>query len=195
MKPGDVVWDIGANIGYYTLELAKQVGANGWVVAIEPSPSSATKISEALQAQQVINASLINVALGSRNGIAQFEVGDDPTSVTNHVVLDTATSKGQIIEVPIHTGDSLINRFELRRPNIIKLDVEGHELECLRGLEEILKSQELRAIFVEVHFAALEAMGDRLAPIKIENLLVNAGFRSVIWIDSSHIGAFNKTIN
>jgi hypothetical protein len=72
-------------------------------------------------------------------------------------------------------------------PNVAKIDVEGSELEVIRGMPKLLKLKQLRA-FIEVHFKALEEGGNLMAPNEIVNLLSREGF-SVEWIDFSHISA------
>jgi hypothetical protein len=73
-------------------------------------------------------------------------------------------------------------------PQVIKVDVEGFEEQVFLGMRETLQSRQVRTIFCEMHFGILEERGDRMAPVRIEKMLKDLGFR-VSWIDASHLGA------
>ncbi len=95
--------------------------------------------------------------------------------------------------VKVTTGDQLIAFKKVSPPNVIKIDVEGFELEVLQVLEHTLRSPQCRAVFVEVHFGILDRRGDRYAPLKVASLLQGAGHRTR-WVDASHIAA-ERTIS
>jgi hypothetical protein len=78
--------------------------------------------------------------------------------------------------------------FALPTPNVIKIDVEGYELEVIEGLPRVLSSKELRSVFVEVHFSLLHNRKLDRAPAAILQTLRRHGFQ-VHWVDPSHIGA------
>jgi hypothetical protein len=69
---------------------------------------------------------------------------------------------------------------------VVKLDVEGFELDVLRGLGALLRSPELRTLGIEVHFGILQERGIGDAPRRLERLLCEAGFRCA-WTDPSHV--------
>ncbi len=71
---------------------------------------------------------------------------------------------------------------------MIKVDVEGFEEEVLQGMGEMLTSPELRSVLVEVHFMKLELRGKATAPVRIEKLLRDKGFKTN-WVDASHLFA------
>ena len=83
-------------------------------------------------------------------------------------------------------ADDLIHQEKLPPPNVLKVDVEGYELEALSGFGDLLRSTELRSIFIEVHFALLHERGLDHAPDEIDAMLTRAGFK-VRWLDLSHI--------
>ena len=90
--------------------------------------------------------------------------------------------------IAVVSGDEIIAKNDARAPNLIKIDVEGHELEVLEGMTATLKRPELRELFVEVHFAVLEEQGRRHVPSAIEGLLMSSGFK-LTWVDPSHLHA------
>jgi hypothetical protein len=73
-------------------------------------------------------------------------------------------------------------------PNVVKIDVEGFELEVLSGMKQILANRALKAVGIEVHFKLLQERGLTRAPRQMESLLQEAGFLCS-WPDSSHIFA------
>lgn len=188
--PGDVVWDVGANVGYYTEMLAERLINEGKVIAFEPAPQSFAKLSEKLSQRK--NVVLEASALGDSAGRMKFLLEQDGTSPTQRIVdpsviIASGIKSGRLIEVPVTTGKSYV-AVSGHVPNVIKIDVEGFEEEVLKGLDDLLASPCLRTLFIEVHFKLLEERGRAMAPIRIERSLRSTGFRTR-WIDASHLRA------
>lgn len=185
IRAGDVVWDVGANVGLYTELFGEWVGPTGSIIAFEPLPESAERIRQRRRAAASLHVE--NVALGEIDAPGELVISDDST--TNHLkAIEGETTNGsKTIPVAICRGDSICDRLG-RVPNVIKIDVEGFEEEVLRGLEHTLPSPGLRGVFVEVHFHVLEMRGRRNAPARIEKLLRSCGFQTK-WLDASHLKA------
>ena len=183
---GDVVWDVGANVGVYTALFCKWVGPKGHVVAFEPDPSSLAEIRRSLQ--ECACLTLMEVALGSSNGMSSF-VADPSWSARSHLQFGNGpeSSNKVVVPVKVSTGDAVCARTG-RVPNVIKLDVEGFEDDVLLGLRNTLSSPILRAVLLEVHFQALEDRGHLTAPVEIEKLFKANGFK-LKWVDSNHLKA------
>lgn len=98
-----------------------------------------------------------------------------------------ALSDANLISVEVRTGDSLVKEFG--QPSVIKVDVEGWELELLQGMRSVLESGDCRFLICEVHFSLLAKRGTPNAPREIENLMRGVGFPQVRWIDRSHLVA------
>lgn len=181
IRTADVVWDVGANIGLYTQLFAERAKA-GCVVAFEPSPRSFAILKKATSDKR--NVQLHNVALAEFEGLADFYVNpDDASGVTDSFAKHEGGAN--LVQVSVSRGDD----FALTQvPNVIKIDVEGFELEVLKGLSDTLRSDQLRAVFIEVHFLELARRDLRKAPAELVALLKEGGF-SVSWIDPSHIAA------
>jgi FkbM family methyltransferase len=175
VRPGDVVWDVGANVGFYTRQFIDRVGPTGRVVAFEPNPSSYNILRRDCGA-----AATVKVALGDCNGEGFLEPHPEPRSGSHHLVAEptpTATP------VKLMAGDD----YEGAWPNVMKIDVEGFEEEVLAGMPRILADQRLRAIFLEVHFALLEQRHKANAPLLIERKLRRLGFKTSWFRDRSHL--------
>jgi len=181
IKPGDNVWDVGANVGFYTELFANVVGSEGKIIAFEPSPK-AFGILRSLAAKRN-NILLQNVALSDTDGLVDFFVNNQELSTTDGLM--PASDQTDTIKVTVKRADTFI---ELASPSIIKIDVEGFELEVLNGMRQTLSLAGLRAIFMEIHFLALKKKGTPGAPITIAKILRDNGFR-VSWTDPSHIFA------
>lgn len=180
LRPGDHVWDVGANVGYYTRLFAGRVGEQGHVFAFEPSPTNFQRLATASAGLR--NVTLRACGLGREDGKLRFQQGVDDLGATSRIVDSAADG----IAVEIRSGASLLAGGEATLPHAIKIDVEGFELEVLEGMADYLRQPPLRMIGVEVHFGILQQRGMALVPQQIESLLQRSGF-TVSWPDSSHI--------
>ena len=182
LRKGDVVWDVGANVGYYTKRFVETVGPDGHVVAFEPFPATAERLRGHMQ--DTPNHSLKLLALGAEDGNVSMQAGDDDLGATSRIIAGAEHG----VAIRIATGDGLLGGKEVRAPTVIKIDTEGFELDVLRGMAGLLGSPCVRAVFVEVHFGLLAERKQPKAPAEIERLLKSAGF-ATRWVDPSHIAA------
>jgi FkbM family methyltransferase len=182
IRPGDCIWDVGANTGYYTTQLAERTGPSGKVFAFEPSPINLTRLKKA--AAGLSNVTLFGLALSDRDGRGAFRQGDDQLGATSRMVDQKECADHMTIEMV--RGDDVIARGWAETPNVVKIDVEGHELEVLLGLCDQFPNGQLRDVFVEIHFRLLYEAGRSDVPGKIVMLLEAAGF-DLRWLDPSHL--------
>ncbi|HVZ94002.1 MAG TPA: FkbM family methyltransferase [Phycisphaerales bacterium] len=186
IRAGDTVWDIGANIGFYTDKFSAAVGERGRVVAFEPVPGCFEQLSAKVAGRG--NVRLINAGLGSQSGTVTFDIGDGSVHPNARIVDAGATARGKSLQLPIHTGDDVLSKLGAPAPNVAKVDVEGFELDVLRGMTSVLRSPGCRDVFVEVHFGLLADRGQSKAPDEIVKLLREMGY-TVRWVDASHVHA------
>lgn len=185
--PGDVVWDIGANVGFFTGRFAEKAGPDGKVLAFEPSPATLAILRS--RCGDLPNVELVNIALSDADGSASFHesgVGGDP----NNGLFQSGAS-GIAVNVAVRRGDSLCKERSDIIPTCIKIDVEGFEKEVLDGLSATLHLPRVREVFVEVHFQILASRGLPDAPAYINRLLTRCGFH-VTWVDPSHLIASRR---
>lgn len=177
------VFDIGANVGYYTKKFAEAVGPSGEVHAFEPVPASAAKVRE-LQAQY----SWIRVhqcAVADQPGEVLMNADGDSTSPTNRIAFhDECLAQG--IAVPVLTVDQAAADFGV--PAFIKIDIEGYEWHVAQGAVSVLGLKQLRHVFVEIHFALLESRGFSMAGDLVRRALGESGFKSE-FVDFSYLHA------
>ncbi len=134
-KPGDIVVEAGANIGSCTVPLARRVGADGWVLAVEPQRI----VHQTLCANIALNG-LANViapwcALGAAAGEISVPLPNYAADGNFGGISLVRTKDGEGERVPVATIDS----FELPRCGLIKADVEGMELDVLKGAADTIK--------------------------------------------------------
>ena len=185
IREGDLVWDVGANVGLYTRLFVDRVGRDGKVIAFEPSPRAFAQLQSLFATEPSVI--LQGVALSDFDGEADFFVAERGSTVTDSLVFRAGNSAS--IRTLVRRGDSICS---FNPPAIIKIDVEGAELEVLKGMTETLRTPGLRGVFVEVHFLALAQRGMRAAPVEIQKILQQAGF-DVFWTDASHIAGLRKS--
>jgi FkbM family methyltransferase len=152
LRDGDVCVDVGANIGYYTLLASKLVGRGGLVYALEPAPDVFAALEENLALNRADNVVALRVAAGPEEGEAQLfrppagNVGRSALRPPSDV-----PSSPDLAAVAVMPLASVIPTSELRRLRLVKIDVEGYEVEVLRGLEPALESGFRPAVLLEVH--------------------------------------------
>ena len=186
ISPGDVVWDVGANVGLYTRQFAERVGKLGHVVAFEPSPGTFRTLRSAMA--DYPNVTCVNTALADFEGQADFHVDSNANNPTDSLVSRGTGTHGAIRTVAVRTGDGFVAEHPELRPNKIKIDVEGFEYEVLAGLRAELGHPALDGLFMEIHFSVLAARGLSGMSARIVEVCRSNGF-FVRWPDASHLCA------
>lgn len=135
LRPGAVVVDVGANIGYYSLVCSELVGAQGHVYAFEPVAQTAKRMARNIELNAPRNISLIRSACGSRCGTVSML----PVPVGNAGKTQVAGSGELGSEVvPITTLDAFVSGSGLTQLDFIKMDIEGFEMEFIAGARDSL---------------------------------------------------------
>jgi FkbM family methyltransferase len=152
LHAGDVCLDAGAHIGYYTVLASRLVGASGHVYAFEPSPANYRALMENLELNRVTNVTARNVALALEDGTRVLNEG--PGTNTGRATLRVPQTERDIgrpqVTVPVRTLHTEVPEAELARIRVVKIDVEGFELEVLRSLEPVFALGSPLAVFLEL---------------------------------------------
>ncbi|WP_462252218.1 FkbM family methyltransferase [Ekhidna sp.] len=135
VSPGDVVLDIGANVGEVTYRSSRIVGDNGQVHAFEPNFKNFERLQENFKLNHFENITFNQVALGLEKGSVSLECNDDHNLGTTRV----ASSKSEGNLVPMTTVDDYVNDTNLSRIDFMKVDVEGYEFFVLAGAIHSIK--------------------------------------------------------
>jgi FkbM family methyltransferase len=151
--PGDIVYDIGANIGYVSLSLAKRVGDSGRVIAFEPVPQNVAAFQENIKMNKLTNVQLLEFAASDRRGdaVIRFAGNLSTASLVWHRSDPSATQ----LAIKTVSVDELVESGDLRNPSFIKIDVEGAEGNVLLGMRRTLATAK-PVLFVECSEAGRE---------------------------------------
>ncbi|MEM1574242.1 MAG: FkbM family methyltransferase [Candidatus Methanomethylicaceae archaeon] len=151
VKDNDVIIDVGANIGYYTVLFCKRA-YNGKIIAIEPNPLSFKLLQHNTKNFQ--NVKNYRMALSDKTGLVSFEVLKNITNLSrlsiNEKSRSSLTINKYVIQVPSTTLDNLILMLYLDKVDLIRMDVEGAELQILfKGMKTLKRFKP--TIALEVH--------------------------------------------
>ena len=153
VRPGMHVVDVGANIGLYSLLLARLVERSGSVLAFEPDPNLFAILRENCVRNNATNIVLFQCALGQRNGLAPFHRSafNSGDNRLGHVAMGC-----DAVEVKVERFDD----FQPESiPDFVKIDVQGHELAALSGMEHALSANPNVRVLFEFAPAALRKAG------------------------------------
>jgi FkbM family methyltransferase len=146
-KPGEVVVDVGAHIGLYTLNAARAVGPNGKVIAFEPDPQSFAILKENIALNHLDNVIAINAAVSDTSGKKSFYACTDPS--LSGFELQSEARLREVRTVNAVTLDEILRSYGINDVNWIKIDVEGAELKVLEGGRRFLQNANKLKIIVE----------------------------------------------
>jgi FkbM family methyltransferase len=149
---GDVFVDVGANIGKYTLQVARIVGGEGLVITLEPHPGNYRALLRGIQLNGFRNIVPFNVAAWDRDCKLKLFVHE--ASVYHSTKLDVGLG---YVEVEARTIDQVIVELSIKQVDWIKIDVEDAEIEVLRGLKKTLAKYAPRLI-IEVQWKNLKGI-------------------------------------
>lgn len=156
LRPDDIFYDVGAHIGYYNLLVGRAVPA-GYVVAIEPNPALHGLLRHNVAANGLTNVITRQRAVWSSSGMSLTLVDDCAPNTGSLQTFVCERPAASAVTVQTVTVDDLARETD-QRPTIIKLDVEGAELEALRGAAEVL-SQDRPPLVVEYNNVTASAFG------------------------------------
>ncbi len=169
LEPGETLYDVGANVGAYALVAAK-VAPDARVVAFEPGYASFASLCENIllnDAAETVHP--LPVALGASTCLTLFNYRELDAGAALHSLGDdggfVAAYRQPVLSYRL---DDLVATFGLRPPNHVKLDVDGAESDVLEGARDLLTSETLRSLMVEVDGPAETAIVGRLAAAGLE---------------------------
>ena len=153
-KEGDIVVDVGAHIGKYTIVASKIVGSKGKVIAIEAHPINYDTLKQNIVINKLSNVIALNYAVHSmKTTVKLYEPGQEAGfTIYNTIMTDrTLLNNQKYVEVKADTLDSLLLENGIKEVNWIKIDVEGAEYEVLKGATNIFSSSKDISLLIEIH--------------------------------------------
>ncbi len=150
VREGETVWDIGAHCGYTVLISSRMIGPRGRCIAFEPNPRNRQLLGLHLKWNRVENVAVLPYAISGADGELSFgwDYAQRDSSITSHL-------GGTGWKVPVRHVDGLIATGEAPAPTVLKIDVEGAELDLLRGAAGLLARTADLLIILSTHTAEL----------------------------------------
>lgn len=155
IKPGDVVLDIGAHVGYYSLLTSKLVGPAGRVYAFEPTPDTFGILSRNLSRNGIRNVTPVHAACG--DSTRPFALYINPENCGDNHIFGEADSAGPPIPIPMVAVDDYLSPGQCA--DFVKMDIQGAEDAALRGMERTLTQSPGVRVLAEFWPKALNRAG------------------------------------
>jgi len=184
VRPGDVVIDVGANLGYFTALAATLCGPQGKVFAFEPHPKTSKLLSKNIAANKLANVVIVQKAVSDQSSTANLFLAtrsDQHSMIHEPLELKPEGARvGKPITVDTITLDEFLGDLEIG-PRLLKMDIEGAEPLALRGAEQLISQNPEMAIILELNTQYLnaDAAGDLLKK------LASYGFKFMVVDDEA----------
>lgn len=179
LAPGDIFVDVGANIGLYSILASRRVGQTGRVLAFEPSPREFARLLENLTLNDAMSVTPFSVALGGAPGLMDLHIAPTHTGLNTLQISDSAAHAfrgARVHSVPVLTFDDAIAPLLAGRTvKLLKIDVEGAEMDVLIGMKAALAEGLFARIVIEVTPDFLRAFGRTKG--ELYDLLAGFGYR------------------
>ena len=160
-KKGDIVIDAGSFIGQFTVAASRLVGDKGKVIAIEPDPFNRTNLKKTIKANKLHNVIIISKGLSDKQNNIGWSVGG----------IVSKRGKSKIFTIKTTTLDNIFEKLKLKNVELIKMDIEGAEIEAMNGAKELLKHTKNLAI------ASYHIIKGKKTCFEIEKILKKSNFR------------------
>jgi FkbM family methyltransferase len=188
LKDNDVVLDIGAHTGLWTIPMAKKIAPKGVVYAFEPERESLDALRENSILNSLQNIVVVQQAVSDGDGKSNFYIRPDSELHSFFEENPLSTTKEQyMVTVETTKISTLVENRAVRPPTFVKIDVEGAEILVLDGMKGV--SSSIRAILLEIHQPILLSQGLSDPFREVELRLRNLGFENIHYLDNIHIFA------
>jgi FkbM family methyltransferase len=167
ISQGSTVYDVGANVGIYSLLASLRVGASGKVYAFEPLARNLGYLRKHIALNQLRNCTVIEKAVCHEEGIRHFSAASLEASMAR------LSADGEIVVASTSLDRCIYGNEGFRPPDVVKIDVEGAELEVLQGAARVI-AEFHPTIFLEIHGPQLQA--DCLSFLKARNYEVEQAY-------------------
>lgn len=187
LRPADVYIDVGAHIGIHAQTIAKAlIPSGGGVFAFEPAPEIAAVLRETANENELSNLTVVPTALGRKAG--RLPLRSDPIRfhASDAAVRSFYGPGSDVCIVPVQTFDSWAIRNRIERIDLVKIDVEGAELDVIAGMEQSLRKFRPRLIGLEISKYLMDQAGTTESDLRM--MLAEFGYHPVL--DTSLDGNF-----
>lgn len=176
IKNEDIVYEVGANIGIYSLLIAKKY-LKSKIFVFEPEAGNFYKLNKNIRLNNLNNILPFPIGISSTTGISKLYVSSLDLGSSCHS-LDEPISEGVKFEhkseqgIAVYSLQDFINISNLPFPNHLKIDVDGFELNVIKGCGDFLRDQRLRFITIEIN--------DKVSKGEVENLIISHNFEEIM---------------
>ena len=178
IKQGDVFVDIGANAGIYSFTLSKIVGQQGKVYAFEPDPRNYKLLEKSIKANSINNIIVYPIAVSDKTGQAKFNLDIDSSQSSLIELENRKRVCYKSIKVPTISLDDFVSKKNIKKINLIKIDVEGGEPLVVKGMENTIKNNPDLKIIMEFTPAYLKQL--KINYLVFLNYIRKLGFKCAI---------------
>ena len=156
---GDIVIDVGANIGEYSLIAAQKVKEHGKVISIEPLKETAQTLTKHFQLNNFTNYEVITKVIGNETKKVNLykQMAGGTMGFVDSTLIGRKFEKTD--EVEMTTIDEILSTRNIENVKVMKIDIEGYEFELLKGAKNSLKNKKITNMIIEVHINYLKEKG------------------------------------
>ena len=165
---GQVIYDVGGDQGIYTIFFAKRVGPRGKVITFEPNPASYKRIMANVELNGFENVDVLPIGLGREQERLSFVFpaldtgrGTAERAIASQILREKGA---RTIEIEVKSLDSEIRGADLPKPDFVKIDVEGLEMDVLLGMSGTIAECKPR-LFIEIHGADMQSKLDNVTRV------------------------------
>jgi FkbM family methyltransferase len=149
INKNNIVYDIGANVGYFTLLASNLIGKNGKVYSFEPLKKNIAILSKHIKLNSALNVTIYDFAISDINKQITFTDSEN-TSANTYIHSSSMFKLSPTTQVQARSLDDLIYNNKLLPPDFIKIDIEGAEFDALKGAEKLIKKYQ-PIIYISTH--------------------------------------------
>ncbi|MCA9873787.1 MAG: FkbM family methyltransferase [Ardenticatenaceae bacterium] len=146
LHAGDVFYDVGANVGFFTVIGAKLVGSGGQVHAFEPVPENAAAVRHNCELNGMKQVTVWETAVSDRSGMGQLQLAQYSGGASLSVAAPPPDYK-ETVSVDLITLDEFLEEKKAAPPSLVKIDVEGAEINVLKGMVNLIEKHKPIIIF------------------------------------------------
>lgn len=175
IRPGDIVLDVGTNIGETLLHFAKLVGESGYAYGFEPDSRNFKNVNANIALNEFKNLHVFNLGVSDKKETVRlFRV--DPHNLGMNRILNENEAKAfdDFTTIETDTLDNVIAENNIDRVDVIKIDIEGYEMHALRGAKGLIRKFKPK-LFIEVGYTRLINLGT--SPNEMVQFLIDLGYR------------------
>lgn len=174
VKPGDVVLDVGTNVGETLLNFAKLVGRDGYVYGFEPDEVNFGNVQKNIELNKFENVHVFNLGISDTKASVKLYRVDPHNLGMNRILSETeAADLTDYTTIETDTLDNVIAQNNISRVDLIKIDIEGYEMHALRGGQRSLERFRPK-LFIEVGYTRL--IKNETSPNEMISFLNNLGY-------------------